>query len=79
MEADFLQSYFAEFSEETPQALYVGGRLFPVKALHLDDLTQGLMPNGVLPRHLQLKARKEKKTLSGMRIGPGLTMSSTDV
>lgn len=64
MEADFLGSYFAEFSERPPQPLYVGGRLFPVKAMHLDDLVQGLVPNGVLPKHLQSRARKENRTLS---------------
>eukprot|EP00438_Fugacium_kawagutii_P034236 Skav225929 [mRNA] locus=scaffold1500:320408:340491:- [translate_table: standard] len=41
MEADFLGNYFAEFSDKPPEALYVGGRLFPVNAMHLDDLCDG--------------------------------------
>lgn len=61
MEADFLGNYFAEFSDKPQEALYVGGRLFPVNALHLDDLCDGRIPGGRLPSNLKSRMLKVSK------------------
>ncbi|CAJ1406886.1 unnamed protein product [Effrenium voratum] len=56
MEADFFGNYFAEFSEEPIKPLYVGGRLFPVEVFHLEDITAGSVPGGLLPKNLGKRA-----------------------
>ena len=61
MEADFFGNYFAEFSEKPPQPLYVGGRLFPVNVLYLDDLADGRVPGGSIPQHLRKRLAKASK------------------
>ena len=61
MEADFFGNYFAEFSDKPPEALSVGGRLFPVNVLHLDDLVKGRVPGGQLPQHLRRRMANAAK------------------
>ena len=61
MEADFLGNYFAEFSDQPPVPLSVGGRLFPVNVMHLDDLVDGRVPGGKLPNRLRRRVAKAAK------------------
>ena len=58
MEADFFGNYFAEFSDKPPAPLSVGGRLFPVNVMHLDDLVAGRVPGGKLPNNLRRRVAK---------------------
>mmetsp|Transcript_78885 Transcript_78885/g.142280 ORF Transcript_78885/g.142280 Transcript_78885/m.142280 type:complete len:1880 (+) Transcript_78885:103-5742(+) len=57
-------NYFKEFSETPLKPIFVGGRLFPVEVLHLDDLAEGAAPQGFpLPPAIRTQAKAALKEL----------------
>eukprot|EP00930_Biecheleria_cincta_P106300 TRINITY_DN9968_c0_g1_i1.p1 TRINITY_DN9968_c0_g1~~TRINITY_DN9968_c0_g1_i1.p1 ORF type:complete len:1702 (-),score=321.91 TRINITY_DN9968_c0_g1_i1:35-5113(-) len=65
MQDKLFSDYLAEFAippGSTLEPISVGGRLFPVEVIHLDDLAQGILPRkGELSEELRSRARFCKK------------------